>query len=66
MIVLTLLAVDWSSIPSSLLHAELSRRRDDGEKPTCGGRNAGWYDTAAHVFALLLILFLSTLGKMVS
>ncbi|KAM0466520.1 hypothetical protein ACHAPV_000023 [Trichoderma viride] len=52
----------WASIPSNLLRAELQRRADDGEKPQCGGHNSGWYDTAAHVFALLLILVLSTLG----
>ncbi|KAL5084412.1 hypothetical protein Trisim1_012020 [Trichoderma cf. simile WF8] len=52
----------WASIPSSLLHAELQRRRDQGERPQCGGHNSGWYDTAAHVFALLLILVLSTIG----
>lgn len=55
----------WASIPSSLLHAELQRRRDQGERPQCGGHNSGWYDTAAHVFALLLILVLSTIGKAV-
>ncbi|KAL7793149.1 Zinc/iron permease [Trichoderma ceciliae] len=52
----------WTSIPSSLLRAELQRRRDGGERPQCGGRNSGWYDTAAHIFALLLILVLSTLA----
>ncbi|KAM0459772.1 hypothetical protein ACHAO4_001896 [Trichoderma viride] len=52
----------WASIPSNLLRAELQRRADDGEKPQCGGHNSGWYDTAAHVFALLLILVLSTLA----
>ncbi|KAL6877151.1 Zinc/iron permease [Trichoderma novae-zelandiae] len=52
----------WASIPSHLLRAELQRRRDDGERPQCGGHNSGWYDTAAHIFALLLILVLSTLA----
>ncbi|KAM0511926.1 hypothetical protein ACHAPE_009391 [Trichoderma viride] len=52
----------WASIPSNLLRAELQRRAEDGEKPQCGGHNSGWYDTAAHVFALLLILVLSTLA----
>ncbi|PNP48154.1 hypothetical protein TGAM01_v200529 [Trichoderma gamsii] len=52
----------WASLPSNLLRAELQRRADDGEKPQCGGHNSGWYDTAAHVFALLLILVLSTLA----
>ncbi|KAH6608860.1 hypothetical protein Trco_002206 [Trichoderma cornu-damae] len=52
----------WESIPSNLLLAELQRRKDGGERRQCGGHNAGWYDTAAHVFALLLILVLSTLA----
>ncbi|KAL7945239.1 Zinc/iron permease [Trichoderma barbatum] len=55
----------WASIPSSLLRAELQRRhgrQGEGERPQCGGHNSGWYDTAAHIFALLLILVLSTLG----
>ncbi|PTB66060.1 Zinc/iron permease [Trichoderma citrinoviride] len=52
----------WASIPSHLLRAELQRRQDEGERPQCGGHNSGWYDTAAHVFALLLILVLSTLA----
>ncbi|KAG6137734.1 hypothetical protein E4U28_004446 [Claviceps purpurea] len=52
----------WSSLPTKMLLAELQRRATDGEKPQCGGRQQGWYDTAAHVFALLLILALSTLA----
>ncbi|KAG5971420.1 hypothetical protein E4U55_001227 [Claviceps digitariae] len=54
----------WSSLPTRLLLAELQRRKHGGEtgKPECGGRQQGWYDTAAHVFALLLILVLSTLA----
>ncbi|KAJ6442822.1 maintenance of telomere capping protein 1 [Purpureocillium lavendulum] len=35
---------------------------DEGEKPKCGSRQSGWYDTVAHIFALLLILTLSTLA----
>ncbi|PHH74953.1 hypothetical protein CDD80_2734 [Ophiocordyceps camponoti-rufipedis] len=38
---------------------ELRRR---GERPECGGRRTGWYDTSAHVCALFLILTLSTLA----
>lgn len=52
----------WSSLPTKLLLAELQRRKEDGERPACGGRQKGWYDTVAHIFALLLILALSTLG----
>ncbi|KAG5950754.1 hypothetical protein E4U53_004453 [Claviceps sorghi] len=52
----------WSSLPTRLLLAELQRRKHGGEKAECGGRQQGWYNTAAHVFALLLILALSTLA----
>ncbi|PNY28298.1 Heat shock protein STI1 [Tolypocladium capitatum] len=52
----------WSSIPTNLLLQELRRREEEGQKPQCGSRQTGWYDTAAHVFALLLILVLSTLA----
>lgn len=52
-----------SNVPVHLLHAELQRRQDAPEKPTCGRvGKAGGYNTAAHVFALFLIFFLSTLG----
>ncbi|KAF7560089.1 hypothetical protein G7046_g4069 [Stylonectria norvegica] len=52
----------WSSIPTNLILAELQRRQDDGEKPECGSRTKGSYNTSAHVFALILILSLSTLA----
>ncbi|QUC17334.1 uncharacterized protein UV8b_01575 [Ustilaginoidea virens] len=52
----------WTSIPTNLLLAELQRRNTDGERPQCGGIQQGRYDTVAHVFALLLILALSTLA----
>ncbi|PNP80101.1 hypothetical protein FNYG_06811 [Fusarium nygamai] len=52
----------WASIPTDLILAELKRRKDDGEKPECGSRTKGSYDTSAHVFALILILTLSTLA----
>ncbi|KFA72954.1 hypothetical protein S40288_05089 [Stachybotrys chartarum IBT 40288] len=55
-------AESWSSIPTDLLLAELSRRQQDSERPACGSRERGWYDTAAHVVALFLILALSTIG----
>ena len=52
-------------LPTELLRQEL-RARDDNEtssKPTCGsGSNRIGYNTSAHVFALFLILVLSTLG----
>ncbi|KAI1264997.1 Zinc/iron permease [Xylariaceae sp. FL1019] len=55
--------VSWSSIPSDILRAELARRQDDtSTKPACGSGDKGSYDTPLHVFALLLILALSTLS----
>ncbi|CAN8101643.1 unnamed protein product [Discula destructiva] len=52
-----------SSIPYDILFAEL-KRRDDGDttKPQCGSGTAGAYDMAMHIFALFLILVLSTLA----
>ncbi|TPX16057.1 uncharacterized protein E0L32_000391 [Thyridium curvatum] len=49
----------WSTIPTHLLAAELSRRADAKEKPQCGSDKQGHYDTPLHVFALFLILVLS-------
>ncbi|KAG9784235.1 Zinc-regulated transporter 2 [Exophiala dermatitidis] len=51
---------DVTRLPLELLHAELLRRQ---EKPTCGtpGKQ-GSYNTGIHVFALFLILVLSTLA----
>ncbi|KAL9117178.1 MAG: hypothetical protein Q9187_006290 [Circinaria calcarea] len=51
----------WSDLPTALLQAELRRRQDAPGKPECGsGGNRGEYNTALHVFALVLILVLST------
>lgn len=59
---LTLPDFDVTLLPLELLHAELSRRQD--AKPACGSaENHGTYNTGLHVFALFLILILSTLGK---
>ncbi|KAK4233874.1 Zinc/iron permease [Achaetomium macrosporum] len=52
----------WSSIPTDLLLAELSRRDDAQGRPACGSGKKGSYDTGIHVFALFLILTLSTLA----
>ncbi|EAQ93858.1 hypothetical protein CHGG_02093 [Chaetomium globosum CBS 148.51] len=52
----------WSSIPTDLLLAELARRDDANERPACGSGKKGSYDTGIHVFALFLILALSTLS----
>ncbi|KAK3309370.1 Zinc/iron permease [Chaetomium strumarium] len=53
----------WSSIPTDLLLAELSRRDDAQDRPACGsGKNGSHYNTGIHVFALFLILTLSTLA----
>ncbi|KAK3392872.1 Zinc/iron permease [Podospora didyma] len=56
----------WSSIPTELLRAELSKR-DDGngagsQQPECGSGKRGHYDKGLHVLALFVILFLSTLA----
>jgi hypothetical protein len=57
-------ASTWANIPTALLRAELSRRREAQEKPACGSRGGkGGYNTPLHVFALILILLLSTLGR---
>lgn len=53
----------WATISTDILLAELRRRgEEEAEKPKCGGKNGGWYDTAAHVVALVLILVVSTLS----
>ncbi|KAL2261941.1 hypothetical protein VTK26DRAFT_2949 [Humicola hyalothermophila] len=52
----------WASIPTELLRAELLRRDGAGERPPCGSKARGSYDTGIHVFALFLILILSTLA----
>ncbi|KAI0436820.1 zip family zinc transporter [Xylaria telfairii] len=55
----------WSSIPTDFLRAELARRQSSNgasEKPACGSGDKGAYDTPLHVFALILILTLSTLA----
>lgn len=60
----SLLDFPLSSIPRELLLAELSSRDDGNTKPQCGSGQKGSYDTALHVFALILILVLSTLGTL--
>ncbi|KAI0405863.1 ZIP family zinc transporter [Xylaria palmicola] len=60
-----LVDASWASIPSHVLRAELARRQADSvaaEKPVCGSGEKGAYDTTLHVFALFLILALSTLA----
>ncbi|OAA62129.1 ZIP family zinc transporter [Cordyceps fumosorosea ARSEF 2679] len=52
-------ATQWST---TQLMAELQRRQNANGRPKCGGKGQGWYDMAAHVFALFLILALSTLA----
>lgn len=51
----------WSAIPTEALLAELARRDDTDGKPKCGSGKKGYYDTGLHVFALILILVVSTL-----
>jgi hypothetical protein len=57
-------APPWTEIPTAVLLAELERRQDEPTKPACGGIERGAYDTPAHVAALILILSLSTIGKL--
>jgi zinc transporter 1/2/3 len=59
-------AASWSDLPTSVLRAELLRRQANNhdERPACG--TAGTtkdYNMPLHVFALVLILVLSTLGQ---
>ncbi|KAH7034619.1 Zinc/iron permease [Microdochium trichocladiopsis] len=61
-----------SSLPTEFLLAELSRRQDgdsagatdtaEPPQPACGTKERGAYDTPLHVFALVLILTLSTIA----
>ncbi|KAI6899251.1 zinc-regulated transporter 2 [Hortaea werneckii] len=53
-----------SSLPLHLLRAEVARRQsEDDARPACGsGNKSRHYDTGLHVFALFLILLLSTLA----
>ncbi|PYI06275.1 Zinc/iron permease [Aspergillus sclerotiicarbonarius CBS 121057] len=55
-----------SNVPDAILRAELSRRsntqRSSDDTTTCGSRERGAYNTPIHVFALFLILVLSTLA----
>ena len=54
----------WSHIPLHVLRSELQRRQKETDKPECGTEgHGGEYNTPAHVFALILILVLSTGGK---
>jgi len=52
----------WTEIPTELLRAELLRRADGDTQPECGSGKTGHYNTGLHVFALFLILGVSTLG----
>lgn len=52
----------WASISTEYLRAELERRTEIAEKPKCGSGSKGSYNTSAHVFALILILVLSTIA----
>lgn len=50
------------SISTEILRAELARREEETIRPQCGSGIKGSYNTSAHVFALILILVLSTVG----
>ncbi|THV87489.1 Zinc/iron permease [Aureobasidium pullulans] len=56
-------AATWSDIPTSVLRAELLRRQSNDDRPACGtASNTKDYNMPLHVFALFLILVLSTLA----
>ncbi|KAL1618099.1 hypothetical protein SLS56_010684 [Neofusicoccum ribis] len=65
-----ILPESWSDIPTTILQAELARRHGgtmkeeqvngSGVRPACGSSKKGEYNTPLHVFALVLILVLST------
>ncbi|KAF2013348.1 Zinc/iron permease [Aaosphaeria arxii CBS 175.79] len=53
----------WTDIPTHILRDELRRRQTDDDRPACGTKgNRGTYNTPLHVFALVLILALSTIA----
>src|SRR5256884_9673490 len=57
-----ILGLSWTDIPTHMLRAELLRRQAN-ERPVCGTKGGrGSYNTPLHVFALFLILALSTAG----
>jgi len=59
-------AASWSDLPTSVLQAELLRRQANNhdDRPACGtAGNTKDYNMPLHVFALVLILVLSTLGQ---
>ena len=56
-VVVAMALIDVASVPTLVLLEELSRRKD--AKPECASKSSGPYNTALHVFALILILLLS-------
>lgn len=54
----------WSRITNEVLRFDLRARDEATTKPQCGSGIKGSYNFPAHVFALFLILTLSTLGKL--
>ena len=57
----------WADVPTHLLQAELLRRQQQQqqERPACGTKgHRGYYNTPLHVFALMLILTVSTAGML--
>lgn len=54
----------WQRVPTEALHKLLLQRQAGGERPACGSSDAQVsYNFGLHLFALFLILFLSTAGK---
>lgn len=51
-------------ITTDLLRRELQRRQEEVAKPECGSKGGNkQYGTGEHIFALVLILVLSTAGE---
>ena len=58
---------ELQNIPFDVLQAEFHRRKNAGEQPSCGSKGTTKsYNTPLHVFALVLILALSTLGHLIN
>lgn len=63
---------EWQRLPVQMLQAMLRQRQGGGDaggpdRPPCGsGKARGAYNTGLHVFALFLILFLSTAGPSIA
>ena len=62
------MADTFSTLSTDVLQAELARRMGNSDpsapRPVCGSGKRGNYETGLHIFALFLILLISTLGEL--